>query len=272
MNRYLAKSLTAVLGLCALGLPVGANAATDSTTSLADVQVLGYNDDWYFAADYFDFMIEYYNVWDDRNDEYASEGGGTPPVDCEFLRATKPDNCPSPIAKPVGPEFARDEMESGSGIPKLLYFITTEKGVHESARALARTSLANHTDDIAGGWAPFEIANSYLLTSVASVCEEQRNLDAGLRAYLNLEATPAERQCIEALEVLTAESYDNQFSGWFLNWLRENEIDLNDLGIPNTVIGLFDTKNSLRVKYDKTSKDAKCSNWWTNVQANQCGV
>lgn len=211
----------------------------------------------------------------------GSDGGGggggyggddDEPLPCAFLALMKPPNCPNPIPAPNGYSYANDQFAPSSGLRKAISWIDNNAGAVDSARYVAIQSLNSHTTSIRALSTPLDQVNNMLLESWKTVCETQRAdpQDEFARGFGGVSATNAERTCYEALDKLSAEAGNLNFQSYFIQQLQLIGIDLNDLGVPNTLINLFSPENSLTKKFETVTADATCAKWWGDVEANQC--
>lgn len=93
--------------------------------------------------------------------------------------------------------------------------------------------------------------------------------------WVVVEMSHMERNCLEVLALLQAEAGNPGFRSYFFDWLEREGLHLDDLqidgvGIPETLIDWLSPSNSLRIRYDMISADSKCAKWWIDAQANQC--
>lgn len=252
-----------------------ANNSSTGPQVFDEIRIVAWDNPFDVANDAFDWTIADYDAWDAGVSYYegGSGGGGDyspPPAPslCDELRDRKPSNCPNPIPFPNGYGYGRGTYPSGSGIPRLLYWIEHVGGVDATAREWARSGLSLHTIDLSQAFISTDRANERLLLSVQSACRMQYGADQ--QNPLLVDISHMQRNCLEVLERLQAEAGDPGFRGYFFDWLEREGLHLDDLGIPETLLDWLAPSNSLRIRYNTVSADATCSKWWIDAQANQC--
>ena len=195
-----------------------------------------------------------------------------PPPPCNVLLATKPPACPSPRPFPSGYSYGAENYASGSGIKLLLAFIDHQPYVNPGARSYAQYALEVQTWNFADpGWV-FSASMRPVIDNLKAACEIQHNADKGVVFPGTISA--AEALCLEAFDKISAEA-DGQLSflEWFVQWASVEGINLSAITtVPVGPISWTSPGNSVRIKYDKVEADARCSQWWTNVQLQQCSV
>ncbi|MEQ1514556.1 MAG: hypothetical protein ABL934_18015 [Lysobacteraceae bacterium] len=274
MSIYLKKSIAAIVMAMSLGYATDSFANNSSTGPdvFDEMQIVGWDNPYDVSNEAFDWTIADYDAWDVGTSEESGGGGSysPPPAPslCDELRDRKPDSCPNPIPFPNGYGYGRDAYPSGSGIPRLLYWIEHVGGVDSAAREWARSGLSLHTIDITQTFISIDRANERLLLSVQSACRMQSEADQ--QNPLLVDMSHMQRNCLEVLERLQAEAGDQGFRSYFFDWLEREGLHLDDLGIPETMLDWLAPSNSLRIRYDTISTDAKCAKWWIDAQANQC--
>ena len=274
MSTYLKKSIAAIIAAMALGHGINAYANNSSTgpDTMDTIFVFGWDNPYDVANDAFNWTIDDYNAWDvGISNESGSGGTGSydpPPIasECDKIKQRKPMNCPNPIPYPSGYGYGRDFYPSGSGIPRLLYWIEHVPAVDPGARDVARSGLALHTFDLTQQFVTRDRANERLLLAVQDACRRQNLADD----HTFTAVSAMEANCLEVLTRLQAEAGDPGFRGYFFDWLQREGIHLDDLGIPETLLDWMAPSNSLRLRQEHASADAVCSQWWTDAQANQC--
>lgn len=279
-NSYLKKTIATIVAFAALGSSLQAEAAYASNGSTGDVIdeiiVEAWDNPYDVVNDAFDWTIEDYERWDvglpDPDNNGASGGGDG--LKCAQLLIDKPQNCPSPVAFPSGPDFGRDQFAGGSGIAKSLYYARDFSHAAPEARAIVLDALDLHTRWIAQQTTDLDFINQGLVMSIAEACSAQHSYDRQNNAPIvtvnNL--TYGEDKCLEVLEVMVAELQDTGFVRWFNRWLNQNYIDTNDFGVPNTVNNVINSESSFTVKYNLVTATAVCASWWAQVQAQQCKI
>jgi hypothetical protein len=281
-NSYLKKSIAAIIAFGAFGMSMqaGAIGGNNSTTNEFDEQhISGWLNPYDVASGAFDWTINDYNAWEvgvsDPEASLNGGGGESNPEDsssCAELLLNKPSSCPNPIAMPSGASYARESFPAGSGLARLNYLSTNLPGASARAQSTVTSALTYHTALIANRTYPFEYINQGLITSVAQACDEQHADDAYARAFGGISMTDAERRCLQTLELLGRETGNSSFISWFLQWIGQNGIDSEDLGIPDTIRYVLAPENSLEIKYNITTANATCSAWWAAVETKHCRI
>lgn len=273
MSTYLKKTIAAIVMTMALGHAADAVAGGDSSTNTLDtIHVIGWSNPYDVASDAFEWTLDDYAAWETGIANESSSGGSgedTPPPTsspCDFLKIHKPENCPNPIPYPSGYSYGRDAYRSGTGIPRLLYWIEHVAGVNPGARDVARNGLSLHTFDLTQQFVSVDRANERLLLSVQDACRRQNLADD----HTFTATTTIEANCLDVLALLQSEAGNPGFTEFFFGWLQREGIHLDDILIPESMTDWMAGSNSLDIRQQRVSADAKCAQWWIDAQANQC--
>lgn len=74
------------------------------------------------------------------------------------------------------------------------------------------------------------------------------------------------------LKAFDAEANGNlTFAVWFVSYQASKRMPL-DPCVPYGLLALVETRKSIDEKWRAVTEDASCSRWWTQAQANSCGV
>lgn len=228
---------------------------------------------------------EFFDPWDyvwypeggggGSGDDGSGSGGDGEPVplrSCDELRATKPASCPNPIPMPSGYGYGRELYASGRAIPRVINFVENQPYVHPDAREWARLALQFQTEHFTDGTTPYDYSSRTFLSLLTAACRVQNREDQGVVLPGNNPTTDAERACLDALSAATAETQNDSFFSFFNWWSEKEGVSLSSIGVPAPLVSFLSPQNSIRVKYDAVSADAKCSTWWSEVQVQQCSL
>jgi hypothetical protein len=190
-----------------------------------------------------------------------SGGWGT---GCQALRDNKPADCPNPIAPPAGYSYGQYSFPAGSGLAKLIA-LAGDPTMSRQAKILIKSALSTQTSQIADLTRPLSTVNSTFLAKVKNACKTQAGDPDNNQFGASL--------CADAFGKLEQEAGTPGFLDWFGGWLAMNGMDLSySITSLQTIISVISPQNSLAIKYNKVTHDQTCSDWWTQVQVNHCGV
>lgn len=217
----------------------------------------------------------------DNGGNNGGEGQNPQPPRCAELLASRPQSCPNPVRIPAGPYYGEESIPGStvlhrSSIRMAIGFakknapwngVTIEP--HESSRSFLEAALQEQTENFAAGMSLAE-ANNRFRIHLGLACQMQA--DAANANRNSITPTKPEEFCFEMLKSFDAEANDEKnFFAWFIDYSNRTGIPLDDY-VPYGIVGMEDTKNSIGEKWRKVTEDATCSRWWTEVQANSCGV
>lgn len=205
--------------------------------------------------------------WDDGNPLFPERPGRRPY--CDVLMLRKPEACLGQ-AQILGAPFGTRHYHPGSGLAAAIYN-TTNSTLAPQTRRLISNALTAHTASLARGTIPVETANANLLDGMRLACSSQAahdQLNPPMTPWVG-GISPAMRACLGTLNRLSGEA-GLSFGAFYLDWLHALGISLADLKIPQTLINWAAPENSLRVKYELITRQAKCNAWYREVIKNGC--
>ncbi len=215
----------------------------------------------------------------------GGSGGALPPPPnesprCRDLREVTPATatCPGPIAFPEGPTYGSNHQGAMSKIENLFLAsgsFNIDTSILRFNGALT-TALSNVTARHTSRGTLFSTSVVDMYTAVGLACHDYRQ---ELQArYSGIGSTDLMQinllnQCDLAMQAIGREASGHDYGiGYDVStfWREGYGIDVDDTWIPDTLVNWFSTENSLRERLERVRDDATCSDWWREMEANQC--